>query len=57
MQPFTKVYVLIEYIEKDLLDFTIESCIKGIFTTYSKARCKVEELGLEEWNIIEYNLE
>lgn len=57
MQPFTKVYVLIEYIEKDLLDFTIESCIKGIFTTYSNARCKVEELGLEEWNIIEYNLE
>ena len=57
MQPFTKVYVLIEYIDKDLLDFTIESCIKGIFTTYSNARCKVEELGLEEWNIIEYNLE
>ena len=57
MQPFTKVYVLIEYIDKDLLDFTIESCIKGIFTTYNNARCKVEELGLEEWNIIEYNLE
>ena len=57
MQPFTKVYVLIEYIDKDLLNFTSESCIKGIFTTYSNARCKVEELGLEEWNIIEYNLE
>lgn len=57
MQPFTKVYVLIEYIDRDLLNFTIESCIKGIFPTYSKARCKVEELGLEEWNIIEYNLE
>ena len=57
MQPFTKIYVLIEYIDKDLLDFTIENCIKGIFTTYSKARCKVEELGLEEWTLIVYILE